>query len=52
MDDLFEIARKGNVDKFFDSCKERVACVAKHNLDEKGNPFHIAASKGILLSAL
>lgn len=52
MDDLFEIARKGNVDKFVDSCKERVACVAKHRIDENGNPFHIAASKGFLLSAL
>ncbi|CAH2268675.1 hypothetical protein C1A_199 [Wolbachia endosymbiont of Culex quinquefasciatus JHB] len=52
MDNLFEIARKGNVDKFVDSCKERVACVAKHRIDENGNPFHIAASKGFLLSAL
>ncbi|WP_264684943.1 MULTISPECIES: ankyrin repeat domain-containing protein [unclassified Wolbachia] len=52
MDNLFEIARKGDVDKFVDSCKERVACVAKHRIDENGNPFHIAASKGFLLSAL
>ncbi|MGL9726568.1 MAG: ankyrin repeat domain-containing protein [Wolbachia sp.] len=35
-----------------EACKKRVACVAKHSLDENGNPFHIAASKGFLLSAL
>ncbi len=52
MDDLFEIARKGNKDEFVNACKKRVACVAKHRIDENGNPFHIAASKGFLLSAL
>lgn len=52
MDDLFEIARKGNKDEFVDACKKRVACVTKHRIGENGNSFHIAASKGFLLSAL
>ncbi|MDE5060800.1 MULTISPECIES: ankyrin repeat domain-containing protein [Wolbachia] len=52
MADLFEVAKAGDKDKFIEACKERVACVAKHSLDENGNPFHIAASRGILLSAL
>lgn len=56
MDNLFEIARgvvtKEDENKFIEACKERVACVAKHRIDENGNPFHIAASKGFLLSAL
>ncbi|WP_143689775.1 ankyrin repeat domain-containing protein [Wolbachia endosymbiont of Nilaparvata lugens] len=52
MDNLFEIARKGNKDEFVNACKKRVACVAKHSLNEDGNPFHIAADKGILLPAL
>lgn len=52
MDNLFEIARKGNKDEFVNACKKRVACVAKHSLDENGNPFHIAASNGILLPSL
>ncbi|MGL9726571.1 MAG: ankyrin repeat domain-containing protein, partial [Wolbachia sp.] len=42
----------GDENKFIEACKKRVACVAKHSLDENGNPFHIAASKGFLLSAL
>lgn len=56
MGNLFEIARevvtKENENKFIEACKKRVACVAKHRIDENGNPFHIAASKGFLLSAL
>ncbi|WGJ62467.1 ankyrin repeat domain-containing protein [Wolbachia endosymbiont of Frankliniella intonsa] len=56
MDNLFEIARrvvtKEDENKFIEACKKRVACVAKHRIDENGNPFHIAASKGFLLSAL
>ncbi|WP_341815488.1 MULTISPECIES: ankyrin repeat domain-containing protein [unclassified Wolbachia] len=56
MDNLFEIARgvitKEDENKFIEACKKRVACVAKHRIDENGNPFHIAASKGILLPAL
>ncbi|NEV49387.1 ankyrin repeat domain-containing protein [Wolbachia pipientis] len=52
MDNLFEIAKKGDKDKFVEACKKRVACVAKHSFDENGNPFHIAASKRILLPAL
>ncbi|MDE5062157.1 ankyrin repeat domain-containing protein [Wolbachia endosymbiont of Drosophila tsacasi] len=52
MADLFEVAKAEDKDKFIEACKERVACVAKHSLDENGNPFHIAASRGILLSAL
>ncbi|MBS9531850.1 ankyrin repeat domain-containing protein [Wolbachia endosymbiont of Rhagoletis cerasi] len=56
MDNLFEIAREvvteEDENKFIEACKKRVACVAKHRIDENGNPFHIAASKGFLLSAL
>ncbi|WP_343289252.1 hypothetical protein [Wolbachia endosymbiont of Encarsia formosa] len=52
MDNLFEIAREGNEDEFVKACKKRIACVAKHSLNENGNPFHIAASKEFLLSAL
>ncbi|MEC4734930.1 MAG: ankyrin repeat domain-containing protein [Wolbachia endosymbiont of Halictus tumulorum] len=52
MDDLFEIARKGNKDEFVNACKKRVACVAKHSFGKNGNPFHIAANEGFLLSAL
>ncbi|UIP91320.1 ankyrin repeat domain-containing protein [Wolbachia pipientis] len=56
MDNLFEIARgvitKEDENKFIEACKKRVACVAKHRIDENGNPFHIAASKRILLPAL
>ncbi|MGL9758482.1 MAG: ankyrin repeat domain-containing protein [Wolbachia sp.] len=52
MVDLFEIAKKGDKDEFVRICKENVAYAAKHRLDENGNPFHIAASKGILLPAL
>ncbi|WP_264337680.1 ankyrin repeat domain-containing protein [Wolbachia endosymbiont (group B) of Dolichovespula media] len=56
MDNLFKIARgvvtKEDENKFIEACKKRVACVAKHRIDENGNPFHIAASKGFLLSAL
>ncbi|WP_341815280.1 ankyrin repeat domain-containing protein [Wolbachia endosymbiont (group B) of Aricia artaxerxes] len=56
MDNLFEIAREvvteEDESKFIEACKKRVACVAKHRIDENGNPFHIAASKGFLLSAL
>lgn len=52
MDNLFKIAREGNEDEFVKACKKRIACVAKHSLNENGNPFHIAASKEFLLSAL
>lgn len=52
MDDLFKIAREGNEDEFVKVCKEQVADVAIHSTRENGNPFHIAASKRILLSAL
>lgn len=56
MDNLFEIARrvvtKEDENKFIEACKKRVACVAKHRIDKNGNPFHIAASNGFLLSAL
>ena len=52
MDNLFEIAREGNEDEFVKVCKEQVADVAIHSTRENGNPFHIAASKRILLSAL
>ncbi|MBR9983105.1 MAG: ankyrin repeat domain-containing protein [Wolbachia endosymbiont of Homalodisca vitripennis] len=52
MDNLFEIAREGDGDEFVKACKKRIACVAKHSLNENGNPFHIAASKEFLLSAL
>ncbi len=56
MDNLFKIARrvvtKEDENKFIEACKKGVACVAKHRIGENGNPFHIAASKGILLPAL
>ncbi|WP_349967710.1 ankyrin repeat domain-containing protein [Wolbachia endosymbiont of Armadillidium arcangelii] len=56
MDNLFKIARgvvtKEGENKFIEACKKGVACVAKHRINENGNPFHIAASKGILLPAL
>ncbi|MDR2548127.1 MAG: ankyrin repeat domain-containing protein [Rickettsiales bacterium] len=50
--DLFAAAKAGSKDEFVRICKENVAYVTKHKLDENGNPFHIAASKEILLPAL
>ncbi|XCA32875.1 MAG: ankyrin repeat domain-containing protein [Wolbachia endosymbiont of Polyergus mexicanus] len=52
MVDLFAVAKAGNKDEFVRICTENVAYAAKHRLDENGNPFHIAASQGILLPAL
>ncbi|QOD38563.1 ankyrin repeat domain-containing protein [Candidatus Wolbachia massiliensis] len=51
-EDLFAAAKAGSKDEFVRICKENVAYIAKHRIDENGNPFHIAASKGILLPAL
>ncbi|MDR1139754.1 MAG: ankyrin repeat domain-containing protein [Rickettsiales bacterium] len=51
-EDLFAAAKAGSRDEFVRICKEDVAYVTEHKLDENGNPFHIAASKGILLPTL
>lgn len=51
MDDLFEIARKGNKDEFVNACKENIASVTMRN-ENGDNPLHIAAKSRILLLAV
>ncbi|WP_395463234.1 ankyrin repeat domain-containing protein [Wolbachia endosymbiont of Cantharis cryptica] len=51
MCDLFAVAKAGNKDEFVRICKKNVASVTKHNKDGD-NPFHEAARKEILLSAV